>query len=96
MERLADVFPGSTQTLRVGLDRASDEAVWDHAVRHDYAIVMRDVDLADMAALRGPPPLVVWLRIGNSSTTAAEAALRVKHREIMEAETNGAACVEIW
>ena len=66
-------------------------------VRHGYAIVTRDVDLADMAALRSPPPLVVWLRIGNSSTGGGgSCSAYVKRREIMEAETNASACVEIW
>ena len=95
--RLADLFPGSTQARLVGLDRASDVELWDHAARNGHAIVSRDVDLAEMAALRGPPPLVIWLRGGNSSTAAVETALRRHHREIVAAATGGrVACVEVW
>lgn len=32
--------------------------------------------MADMAALYGSPPKVIWLRGGNRSTTAVEALLR--------------------
>lgn len=51
--RLADVFPGSTQARLVRLDRAPDTELWDFAAREGYAIVSRDVDLAEMTALRG-------------------------------------------
>lgn len=96
MDRLADLYPGSTQVRLVGLDRAPDGAVWDHAARHGHAVATRDVDFAEMAALRGAPPLVVWLRGGNSSTAAVEAALRARHADILAAEASGAACVEVW
>ena len=97
VDRLADLFPGSTQARLVGLDRATDAALWDHAARGGYAVVSRDVDLAEMAALRGPPPLVIWLRGGNSATAAVEAVLRRHHREIAAVAAGGrVACVEIW
>ena len=95
-DRLADLFPGSTQVRLIGLDRASDVKVWEHAAREGHAIATRDVDLAEMATLRGAPPLVVWLRGGNSSTATVEAALRARHRDILVAEQDGAACVEVW
>ena len=95
-DRLADLFPGSTQVRLIGLDRAPDTEVWEHAKREGYAIATRDVDLAEMATLRGAPPLVVWLRGGNSSTAAVEAALRMRHADILAAEEGGAACVEVW
>ena len=86
--RLADPFPGSTQARLLGLDRASDVELWDHAAQDGHAIVSRDVDLAEMAALRGPP-LAIWLRGGNSSTAAVEAALLRHRREIGVAATEG-------
>ncbi len=95
-DMLADLFPNSTQVRLVGLDRASDAEVWDHAAREGFAIATRDVDLAEIATLRGAPPLVVWLRGGNSSTAAVEAALRARHGEILAAEKDGAASVEVW
>jgi predicted nuclease of predicted toxin-antitoxin system len=39
-------------------------------------VVSKDKDLGELAILRGAPPKVVWLRIGNCSTAAVEAALR--------------------
>lgn len=96
VDYLADIFPGSTQARLVGLDRATDAELWAYALREDYAIVSRDVDLAEMAVLRGAPPLVIWLRGGNSATTAVEAALRAHHADIVAAAVDGqVACVEV-
>lgn len=50
-----------------------------------------------MAALQGPPPLVIWPRGGDSSTVAVETAPRRHHREIVAAATGRrVACVEVW
>ena len=95
-DRLADLFPGSTQVRLLGMDRSPDGDVWDHARRECFAIATRDVDLAEIATLRGAPPLVVWLRGGNSSTVAVEAALRSRHADILAAEDAGASVVEVW
>ena len=76
---LSDLFPASTRARLVGLDCASDQELWDYASRGEFAIVSRDVDLVEMATLRGAPPLVIWLRGGNSSTASVEVALRLRH-----------------
>ena len=54
--RLSDIFPGSTQARLVGLDRADDRALWDHAASEGLVLVSQDADFAEMAALHGPPP----------------------------------------
>jgi predicted nuclease of predicted toxin-antitoxin system len=95
-ERMADLYPGSAQVRLLGLDRASDMTIWEHAKRECFAIATRDVDLAEIATLRGAPPLVVWLRGGNSSTAAVEAALRTAHGGVLDAEEDGSAVVEVW
>jgi predicted nuclease of predicted toxin-antitoxin system len=95
-DSLSDLFPASTQARLIGLERASDAELWAYASREGFAIVSRDVDLAEMATLSGAPPLVVWLRGGNSSTASVEPALRMRHAEILEAESDGASAVEVW
>ena len=95
-DRLADLYPGSAQVRLLGMDRAPDTAIWEYATREGFAIVTRDVDLAEIATLRGAPPLVVWLRGGNSSTAVVEAALRAGHEGILAAKKEGTAVVEVW
>jgi predicted nuclease of predicted toxin-antitoxin system len=80
---LADVFPGSTQTRLVDFGRASDTEIWFYARTHEFVIVSKDNDFAELAVLKGAPPKVIWLRIGNCSSRAVERLLRT-HVSIIE------------
>lgn len=94
---LADVFPHSAQVKQAGLDQASDDAIWDHARREGFAIVTLDADFADIAALRGPLPKVIWLRCGNQPTAAVERLMRDHSALIVTfLESDDAACLEIY
>jgi predicted nuclease of predicted toxin-antitoxin system len=68
--RLAGAFPDSAHVAQVGLERPTDHQVWEYAGRHGYVLVSKDSDFNDLAFVRGPPPKVIWLRIGNASTDA--------------------------
>ncbi len=93
--RLADLFPGSDQARLLGLDRASDPTLWAHAREHGFALVTQDADFAEMAALYGPPPKVIWLRAGNQPTAAVEDTLRRNQLLIHDFDRDPeAACLE--
>lgn len=96
-ERLSDLFPGSSQVRLLGLDRADDRLIWEHAKTEGFAVVTQDADYAEMAALSGPPPKVIWLRGGNQPTQAIERTLR-SCAPMMEAfdQDPEAACLEIY
>lgn len=74
--RLADLFPDSSQVRLLGLSEADDRVVWEHAKAGGFTLVSQDSDFAEMAALLGPPPRVIWLRSGNQPTTIVEQTLR--------------------
>jgi predicted nuclease of predicted toxin-antitoxin system len=95
-ERLAKLFPGSSQVRLVGLAEATDRKIWDYAGRNGFVLVSLDVDFADRAALLGSPPKVIWLRCGNQSTARIEKLLRDHAETIGEFERNEAACLEIY
>lgn len=94
--RLADLFPNSDQVRRLGLDQSDDRAIWQHAKVNGFVLVTQDSDFADLAALFGPPPKVIWLRCGNQPTQAIEELLRT-HGQTIEAFglDNDADCLEI-
>lgn len=58
------------------LEQAADRVIWQFARAHGYAIVTKGSDFNDLSLLRGAPPKIVWLRVGNCTTTVAEAVLR--------------------
>lgn len=76
VERLSDVFPGSTHVSALGLERALDRELLDRAAEAGFIVVSKDEDLHQLVLLHGPPPKVVWVRLGNCTTPEAEAALR--------------------
>jgi len=71
-----DVFPGSVHVRDVGLARARDAEVWDHAVAHDLTIVSKDSDFHQRSVLTAPPPKVIWIRLGNCTTADIARLLR--------------------
>ena len=58
---------GSSQVRLLGLAEADDRAVWQHAKANAFVLVTQDSDFAEMAALYGQPPKVIWLRCGVTS-----------------------------
>lgn len=93
---LADTFAGSEQVRNCGLDQASDAAIWEHAKSVGFTIVSQDADFAEMAALYGPPPKVIWLRCGNQPTAEVERRLRENAMVIVAFGSDAnAACLEI-
>ena len=89
---LSDVFPESVHVRDLGLDRASDAAIWAHARDYGLAIISKDSDFHQLSFLRGHPPKVIWIRRGNCTTAEIEALLRSSRSEIVAflAETEAA------
>jgi predicted nuclease of predicted toxin-antitoxin system len=95
--RLTDVFPGSNQVRLAGLDTADDRAIWEFAKANGLTIVSQDSDFADMAALFGPPPKVIWLRCGNQTNDVIEKIFRDHAASLIAFEQHaGAACWELY
>ena len=95
-QAMADLFPGSSQVRLLGLAEADDTALWQHAKANACFFVTQDSDFADMAALYGPPPKVIWLRCGNQPTQVIEKLLRDRAPAIAAFERDAAAtCLEI-
>jgi predicted nuclease of predicted toxin-antitoxin system len=91
-ELLSDLFPGSVHIR----DRADDRAIWAYAAENGLAIVSLDSDFAEMAAVFGSPPKVIWLRSGNQPTEVTADLLRTHFAIIRSFETDDVACIEIY
>ena len=80
---LRDLFPGCTSADDVGLRSAPDEALWTYAATNGLAIVTTDADFVDRSALRGHPPKIIWITVGNCSTAQIESLFRWRVSEIL-------------
>jgi predicted nuclease of predicted toxin-antitoxin system len=79
---LADLFPDSRHVRDVGLKAAGDPAVWEYAKNNDLMIVSKDSDMHQRSFVFGYPPKVVWVRLGNCSTSDVERLLRRRFASI--------------
>ena len=82
--RLGDAFPGSQHVRSVGLHEASDHALWEYASSKGFTIVSKDEDFHQLSFLRGPPPKVVWVKLGNRTTGDVERVLRERLSELLK------------
>ena len=80
--QLADLCPGSEHVRDVGLKDAEDPAVWEYAKANSLIIVSKDSDFHQRSFVLGPPPKVIWVRLGNCSTAAVEHAVRANYAAI--------------
>lgn len=92
---LAD-FPGSTQVVLIGLERAADLAIWSYAKSHGYVIVTRDADFQELSTVYGCPPHIIWIR-GENMSKATILNLLQANRGVIEAaiSEDGVACIEL-
>jgi predicted nuclease of predicted toxin-antitoxin system len=80
--RLSDLYPTSSHVAAVSLSEAADQDVWEYARAEGFIIVTKDSDFNDTLVLRGFPPKVVWLRLGNCTTGDVERVLRRAQEQI--------------
>ena len=79
---LAVEYPASQHVVVLGLDTATDRAVWEYARQNGYTIVSKDSDFRQFAFLLGAPPKVIWIQAGNVTTSAIAELLRTNRPRI--------------
>ena len=72
----ADLFPGSQHVRDLGLKGATDQTIWAYAAEQGFCIVSKDDDFRGLSLLKGAPPKVIWLIVGNTSTAEITRILR--------------------
>ena len=80
--QLSAHFPDSAHVRDFGLASAPDPDIWAYAKAHGFAIVSKDTDFQQRALLYGHPPRVIWIRLGNCSTSSVAALLRLRGPDI--------------
>ena len=81
---LQAIFPGTTHVGGLNMAEATDEEVWSYALREEFVIVSKDTDFIHQAMLKGHPPKVIYLKIGNCSASAARDVLFLRLGTIRE------------
>ena len=79
----------------LGLRDSPDSAIWESARSTDAIIVTKDEDFAQLAAVRPPPPRVLWIRLGNTTNANLINALQAHWPDLIGHFEAGAAVVEV-
>lgn len=53
--------------------------IWTHAASDGYLLTSKDTDFYQRSIAFGAPPKVIWLRVGNSPTSAIATLLRQRY-----------------
>ena len=86
--RLQDIYPGSAHVRDIRLAGAEDWEIWNHAANDGFVIASRDSDFRQLSLLRGHPPKVVVVAIGNCTNTRLESLFRRYQKELGEFEAH--------
>jgi len=77
-------FPGTLHVRVLGIGGASDSRVWQRAADERCLLVTKDEDFVQLSVLRGPPPKVLWLNVGNAGTPEIATLLLLNAEAIEE------------
>lgn len=79
----------------VGLREADDSAIWKHALKTGAAIVTKDEDFAVRSAQAASAPVIVWLRVGNTTNRVLRAWIEPRLPGLVALVDQGSRLVEV-
>ncbi len=83
------------QVRQIGLARARDSEIFEAARKGARIFVTKDRDFAELVARRGPPPAIILLTCGNTSTSHLKGVLAGTFADAMKLMAAGEPIVEI-
>ena len=63
-------------------DRKTDVEIWQYAKLNDLVIITKDTDFYDRIILKGSPPKVIWIRLGNLKREVLEKRIQNEWKKI--------------
>jgi len=79
----------------IGLRDASDREIFRQARAAEAVVMTKDRDVIRLLDEQGPPPQVIWLRLGNSSNAALQQVLATTLPQSLQLLHSGEPWVEI-
>lgn len=79
----------------IGLRHAEDPEIFEAARTADAVVLTKDSDFTELVNRLGPPPHVIWVRVGNTSRAEMKRILAVHLADVMLLIRHGEPLVEI-
>lgn len=86
--KINDLYPESAHVKTLNLTNTDDSIIWDYAKVNDFIILSKDSDFHQRSLLYGHPPKFIFLRIGNSPTSAIVQILKDNFATIVQFEAS--------
>jgi predicted nuclease of predicted toxin-antitoxin system len=83
VQQINNIFPEAKHVKDFELQFAFNQQIWAFAKANEFSIVTFDSDFYDLITLKGHPPKIIWLRIGNT-TSLNLANVITKHQFIIQ------------
>lgn len=84
-----------TPIRELNLLKASDEEIFDAARKTNVVVMTKDKDFKELVLRNGAPPQILWVTLGNTSTSALKASLGKLLNKAIELLNQGEPLVEI-
>ena len=81
--------------FEIGLAHSEDEAIWRHAENSQAVIVTKDEDFAVRRTMNAAGPIIVWIRLGNSTKQELLRWFSPLFPEILTAINTGENLIEV-
>ena len=78
-----------------GLREGSDGAIWMHALQTGAAIVTKDEDFAARSVQVVTAPVIVWLRVGNTTNPNLRAWIEPRLPGVVKLLAQGSRLIEV-
>ena len=78
-----------------GLREADDNVIWAHALRTSSIIMTKDEDFAARSAREAAGPVIIWLRVGNTTNRVLRAWIEPRLPGTLELLAQGSRLVEV-
>jgi predicted nuclease of predicted toxin-antitoxin system len=84
----------AVHVIELGLLSATDQQIWDEAISRSAVLVTKDRDFSLRRAARNDGPVILWIRVGNTSNRNLIDVLLRALPAIIDAIERGEAVVE--
>ena len=85
------LFPSSAHVRDIGLVGMDDAVIWRLAGEKGFVLVTKDDDFVELSILRGAPPKIIRIGLGNCRTSAIVALLVAERSKIEQFESDASA-----
>lgn len=85
----------ATHVEEVGLREGDDRAIWACAEQMAAVILSKDEDFSARAQQQGEGPVIVWLRVGNTTNRVLREWIELRLPGIVQLAAQGGRVVEV-